>query len=322
MAKSFKGFYVGSGIGYDFYKLPDSLLTSRKYIASISPFIKKSSDQWSFKLGFQALLDKNMTLSPAFHFYPDVNFSFSIVPSYVSFLAGLSGKLEKNEPLKIISENPFLAMNGSLFTLPNTSHELIVSAGLKGNTGLGGNYLVSASYSVISNMLFYSNIVFPDTILPHARGNYFLPIADDVDLLNIHAEMSGPINDKLSFTWLVNLYNYNVGLEYAWNKPAWDGELGLKYNLKDKIIAGMALTAQGKRRLVVNGDYASQQAGFNSVLFEMPAHFNLNLSAEYRYTKILSFWVRLNNISYDNFYEWAYYPTQRFLFMLGFTYSL
>ncbi|MDO9339151.1 MAG: hypothetical protein Q7T72_01325, partial [Bacteroidales bacterium] len=33
MAKSYKGFYVGSGIGYDFYRLSDILLTSPKYIA-------------------------------------------------------------------------------------------------------------------------------------------------------------------------------------------------------------------------------------------------------------------------------------------------
>ena len=108
MAKSYKGFYVGSGISYDYYRLSDFLLTSPKYIASISPFIKKSTEQWNFKLGFQALLDRNMTASPNLHLYPDVNFGFNIVPSYLSFFAGLSGKLEKNEPLKIISENPYL----------------------------------------------------------------------------------------------------------------------------------------------------------------------------------------------------------------------
>jgi len=326
MAKLYKGFYVGSGISYDHYKYSDSLTASPVYIFSISPFIKKSTEQWSFKLGFQALLDK---LSDP-HIYPDVNFSFSVVPSYVSFFTGLSGKLEKNDPLKIISENPFLVSdqfpgfvsNGILFRLPDTNHELIISAGLKGNTGLEGNYLVSASYSLISNMLFYSNIVFPDTILPQARGNYFLPLADDAELLNVHAEMSGAFNDKLSFTWMANLYDYTVGEEFAWNKPSWDGKLGLKYNLRDKIIAGMELTAQGKRRMIVNGDYLSQQAGHPSDVIEMPAHFNLNLTAEYRYSKILSFWTKFSNITYNRYYEWAYYPSQRFLCMLGFTYSL
>jgi hypothetical protein len=330
MAKSYEGLYIGSGINYDYYRLPDSLLTTPKYIVSISPFIKKSSEQWSFKLGIEVLLDKNMTLSAKFHLYPDANFSLNVVPSYVSFFAGLSGKLDKNEPSAIISENPYLIRDGSLFKLPNTSHDLVISSGLRGNTGLGGNYVVSASYSLISNMLFYSNIVVPDSVHATARGSYFSALTDDVELLNIHAEMSGPINDKLSFKGVANLYKYTLSrFEYAWNKPGWDARLGLKYNLRDKIIAGVEINAQGKRWETVNGNLPVPVTNPAVIInpdqryiIQMPAHLNLNLSAEYRYSKILSFWTKLNNISNKRYYEWAFYPTQGFLFMLGFTYSL
>ena len=315
MAKSYKNFYVGSGIGYDFYNIPDSLLNTPKYIASVSPFIKKSSDQWSFKLGFKALLDKNMTASPKLNLYPDINFGFTIVPSYINFYAALSGKLEINEPAKVISENPFLMRNGSLFTLPNTDHGLIVSAGLKGNTGMQGNYRISASYSLISDMIFYSNYIFTQNVNDLSLGNYFIPVIEDAELLNIHAEMNGPVNDKLSFTGKANWYNYTLSVDdYAWNKPDWDGTLGVEYNLRDKIIAGLEIFGEGKRRLLVTKN--------PDIAFETPVFFNLNLTAEYRYTKILSFWTKLNNISGNNYYEWAYYPSHRFLFMIGFTYSL
>jgi hypothetical protein len=330
MAKSFEGLYIGSGINYDYYRLPDSLLTTPEYIASISPFIKKNSEKWSFKLGIQALLDKNITESPKFHLYPDINLSLNVVPSYVSFFAGLSGKLDKNEPSAVISENPYLIRDGSLFKLPNTSHDLVISSGLRGNTGLGGNYMVSVSYSLISNMLFYSNIVVPDSVFVTARGSYFSALADDVELLNVHGEMSGPINDKLSFNGSANLYKYSLSrFEYAWNKPDWDTKIGLKYNLRDKIIAGIEVTAQGKRREIVNGDLPIPFTNPTVLIIpdqrfiiQMPAHLNLNLSAEYRYSKILSFWTKLNNISNNHYSEWAFYPTQGFLFMLGFTYSL
>jgi len=315
MAKSYKGYYVGSGIGYDFYNISDSILSTPEYIFSVSPFIKKSTEEWNLKLGFQALLDKNMTASTEFNFYPDINFGFNIVPSYISFFAGLSGKLEKNVPIKVISENPFLMRTGSLFTIPNTDHELIVTAGLKGNTGMDGNYLLSASYSLISDMLFYSNLIFTENIIDLSLGNYFLPVLDDVELLNIHAEMGGAISDKLSFTGSANWYGYTLAVyDYAWNKPEWDSRISLKYNLRDKIIAGMDVTAQGKRRLLVTDN--------PFIAYETPSFLNLNLRAEYRYTKILSFWTTFNNISFNRYYEWAYYPSQRFLFMLGFTYSL
>ena len=327
MAKSFKGFYVGSGLSYEHYRNSDSLYSSPDFIASLSPFIKKSTPQWNFKLGFQALIDRNS--NP--HLYPDVELGFSIVPSYLSFYASLSGKMEKNEPLKIISENPYLvndqfpeyASRGTLFRLADTDHKLVINSGVKGNTGIGGNYLVSATYSIIENMLFYSNLVFPDSVAPRAMGNYFLPITDsNVKLLNIHVEMSGPLNDKISYSWMANLYDYNTTQEFAWNKPDWDGKLGLKYNLRDKIIAGLELTTIGSRKQIVNGDFRLLQDGGTSLKIDMPVHFNLNLTGEYRYSKILSFWVKLNNISYNRYYEWAYYPSQRFNFMLGFIYSL
>lgn len=323
MAKSFKGFYVGSGISYDYYRLSDSILTTPKYIASISPFIKKSTGQWNMKLGFQALIDKNMEASGKFHFYPDLNLGFTVVPSYVSFYAGLTGKLERNEPVKVIIENPYLVPNGSLFSQPNTDHVMIVFAGLKGNTGIGGNYVVSASYSLVNDMVFYSNVLAAPAF-KYGQGNYFSTVVSDAEVLNIHGETGGQINDKLSFNAVANLYSYTLSdIDHAYNKPAWDGKFGLKYNLRDKILAGLEISAEGKRRQLVNGDI-SFPAQLSSVpaISEMPAHFNLNLSAEYRYTKILSFWTKLNNISTNRYYEWTYYPSQRFLVMLGFTYSL
>jgi hypothetical protein len=325
MAKSVKEFYIGSGIDFEYYKDADSLSTDSDMFLSLNPFIKKSTSIWDLKLGLQFVVDRFSD----FHIYPDINFGISIIPSYVGFYAGLTGKLEKNEPLKIIAENPFLANNqypdfvidGILFRLPDTDHELVITAGLKGNTGLGGNYLVSASYSSINDMLFYSNLLFSDPVNP-AMGNYFLPIADDVELFNMHAEMTGSFTEKLSFAWMANINNYKTGIEYAWNKPGWDGQLALKYNLRDKIIAGMELNALGKRKVVVGGDYLSVSSGYTPEIIDMATHFNMSLTGEYRYSKILSFWTKWQNITTNRYSEWAYYPSQRFLVMFGFTYSL
>jgi len=323
MAKTYKEFYVGSGLEYDFSRASDNILTDPKIIVSVSPFIKKSSEQWNFKIGFEALLDKNMTVSPKFHIYPNLDFGFSIVPSYISFFAGLTGRMEKNDPYKIISENPFFRQDGSLFQLKNTDHQLIVLTGLKGNNGLGGNYLISASYSMVKDMLFYSNMVFKTSGPNPERGNYFAPLADEAEILNLHSEISGVINDKLSFNGKADFFKYSLAEnDYAWNKPSWDASVGLKYNLKDKIIAGMELSAEGKRKVIVNGLVSTPDPLWPVTQFDFPAHFNLNLSAEYRYSKILSFWTRFNNISTRRYYEWAYYPSQRFLCMIGFTYSL
>jgi len=324
MAKSFKGFYTGSGAEFDLYLPSSDIYEGSKYIFSLSPFLKKSTQQWNFKAGIQLLLDKDTSDSPKFHFYPDMRFGFSIVPEYVSFFTALNGRLEVNAPRRIINENPFIITDGTLFNLKNTSYPLIVSAGLRGNTGIGGNYLVSASYSFINDMLFYSNRVYLPLPLPGSTslmGNYFIPVCDDGELFQIHSEMTGRINDQFYFGGSANWYKYTLSVtEFPWNKPDWDGRIGIKYNLRDKIIAGVDVTALGKRNLLVTD--INPLSVTPQIKFKEPVNVNLNFSAEYRYTKILSFWIKLDNISFNRYYEWAYYPSQRFMGLVGFTYSL
>jgi hypothetical protein len=322
MAKSYKGFYVGSGVEFDYFSFSDSTFANPRYIFSLSPFVKKSTQDWSLKLGFQALIDRGITDNAKFHIYPDFNFTFNIVPSYINFFADLSGKLITNEPLHVISENPYFFPDSTLFKLKNTDYSLVVKAGFKGGTGLDGNYELSASYSVVNDMLFYGNHV---RAYPIRRGNLFLPLYDDCEVLNVHGEMGGKITDDITFNASANWYRYTLtNYKFAWNKPDWDASLGLRYKLKNKIIAGFDLQALGKRNLAVTTEdiNISGVSTFTYNAIQMPAYFNINLSAEYRYTKILSFWVKLNNIGFGKYYEWAYYPSQRFIGMVGFTYSL
>jgi hypothetical protein len=319
MAKSIKSIYVGAGINYELYMPSDSISFDNEYIFAVSPFLKRSTPNWNFKLGMEFLRNRTGDL----RIYPNINFGFTIVPAYVHFFANLEGYLERNDPLKIIGVNPYLYNTHSynLFRLPDTDHELVATVGLKGNSGIGGKYFILASYSTINNMLFYSNVVSPDTVIPRAMGNYFMPVVDAGNIFNIHGEISGKISKQLSFTGIANFYNYDF-YNKPWNKPVWDAKLGLDYNLRDKILAGAELTAIDKRTNVVNADYHSKSAGYTLQEIEMPSHINLNLKAEYRYMKNLSFWVKLNNISFNDYYEWAFYPSHRFMFMAGFKYSL
>jgi hypothetical protein len=325
MAKSYKGFYVGSGLEFDYYSFSDSAYADPRYIAALSPFIRKSTKEWSVKLGFKALLDKGVIETAKLHVYPDLNFSFNIVPSYVSFFVDMSGKLMKNEPLNVIGQNPFIIPGKTLFNILNSDNSLVVKAGLTGSTGIEGNYQLSASYSVVDDMLLFTNNIVMNGITPlrRGRGNYFKPLSDDAEILNVHGEMSGKIAGFLSLNTEANWYRYTLTKnDFAWNKPAWDASVGLKYNLVNKIIAGMEISALGKRKLLVTTDFINFfGVTYNTRIIE-PAYLNINLSAEYRYTKILSFWLKFNNISFNRYYEWAFYPSQRFLCLVGFTYSL
>ncbi|HEX2919958.1 MAG TPA: hypothetical protein VHO50_02210 [Bacteroidales bacterium] len=319
MSKSFNGFYVGSGLEIENYKLPVTLLPHSKYIAALNPFISKSSSQWNFRLGMQALIERNLKESAKLHIYPDVHFGFNMVPSYINFFAALEGNLEKNDPLNVIEENPFLLPDGSLFVLPFSDNKLIVSTGFRGNSGIEGTYELSASYSLASDMLFFYGFMSGDSL--SGRGNYFKSVVDDVDVLRLHGAMNGKLTDKLSFSTGINFYRYTLTLlEHPWNKPNWDASLSFKYNLRDKIIAGVDVKGIGERKQIIEDSLTGPVVTLNQKT--MPVHFSMNIMAEYRYSNILSFWARVNEMSYKRYYEWTNYPSHMFQFMVGFTYSL
>jgi hypothetical protein len=322
IAKSFKGFYIGSDVNVDYYTFSDSIGLDPKSIVSVNPFLRKTTSQWNFNLGILIDFERNLSTSTKIYFYPDVRFGFSVVPQYVRFFTSLTGKLQNNDPLKVISENPYMVPDGSLFKVPDTDYSLVFTAGLKGNNGIGGNYLTSVSYSVIKNLIFFANIFYPDTVSRIERGNHFIAIPDDAEVLNFHGEFSGQITNRVSFDLSGNYYRYTLSVnQFPWGRPDWDGKFGLNYNLKNKIIAGAELTTLGRRKLM-SSESGTGWMTLSPVIIDMPVHFNLGLTAEYRYTKILSFWVKINNISNKRYYEWAYYPSQMFNFIFGFSYSL
>jgi hypothetical protein len=320
-AKIWKQFYVGAGAKFGYYIPSDSVSDKTKYIASLSPFIAKSTREWNVKLGFSLVTEKGLTGSSKLHVYPDLRFGFNIVPSYLSFIAELSGRLEQNQPVDVIGKNPFLFPGKQVYDIKNTNYSLIAKAGLSGETGIEGRYNLWGSYSIIDDYLLFSNYILTDGPLVLSHGNYFVPRYDQAEILNLHGDISGNINEKFSFDAGGNYYRYTLAEnEYAWNRPDWDAKFGLKYNLRDKIIAGIGINAIGQRYGHVTLSEAMIPVSYQST--RMPYNLNFNLGAEYRYTRILSFWVKFNNISFSRYSEWLYYPSQRFFFMAGFTYSL
>ena len=324
MAKMWKGFYVGGSAEFGLYNPSDSIaLNISRYIAAIKPFVKKSTSLWDVKLGLQFLYDKGLAESKL-HIYPDLHFGFNIVPSFVSFYAELTGRLEKNLPNDVLGLNPYLMPSVTLYYIMPTDYSLVARAGLTGETGIEGRYNLYASYSFVNDMVLFTNYLYRKGAEIYSRANYFTPVYDEVEVLNVHGDMSGRINDQFSFDAGANLYKYTLSEnDYAWNKPNWDVSFAVKYDLRNKIIAGIGINAVGKRIAGVTSyddelfvpPYISDQIDLNTNL-------TFNLSAEYRYTKILSFWLKFNNISFSRYYEWAYYPSQRFFLMAGFTYSL
>lgn len=307
--------YGGLKLNYDLYLFAKGIDSKTRNLVQAEPYITKGNDDWRFKFGLLVAGDLKENNDPLLggdlklymHFYPDVSFTFKVIPKFLRFTAAIDGSLEDNQARNTAYVNPWVLPGDTLFILRSTDNQLRIKAGVSGTMNVSATYALDVSFTMFRDMLLFMN----DTV---GVGNYFVPVYDDGNLLKVHGEVNYPVNRQLALSFTGNYYGYDLsGQEYAWHKPQWEGSIKADYNLRNKIIASGELTLLGKR-------YARVRAPEETVL--LPFHPNLNLGAEYRYTPDISFWVKCNNISYNRFFEWNYYPSRNFMILGGITYSL
>jgi outer membrane receptor protein involved in Fe transport len=113
-----------------------------------------------------------------------------------------------------------------------------------------------------------------------------------------------------------NYYLYKPkNLERPYHKPDYDITLSALYNLRSKIIIKGDIFVIGNQWALTQvqdsvGAYSLKPKLLNNLV-------DINLGAEYRYSKMLSFFVNFNNIANMRYYRWERYPSQRFNMMIG-----
>jgi hypothetical protein len=101
--------------------------------------------------------------------------------------------------------------------------------------------------------------------------------------------------------------------DHPWNKPEFDISFQARYNMRDKIILTAGVYTIGSR-YYQNYDPASEDT--------LPLVIDANLGLEYRYSKLLSFWTRFNNLAAQPYFIYNQYPSYGFRAMVGFSYAL
>jgi hypothetical protein len=143
-------------------------------------------------------------------------------------------------------------------------------------------------------------------------------IYDNANLFNVSGQVKYQYKEKIHFIAKGNYYLYKTkNLERAYHKPDYDITLSTVYNLKSKIILKADV-------FVIGNQFALTQVSDKSVYTTEPKLMkgivDVNIGAEYRYSKMLSFFVNFNNIANTRYYRWEKYPSQRFNLMAGLTF--
>lgn len=318
---------IAGEAGAAFYgHYPDwDTLTGNHTMIWLNPRVAKGSPEWRFTAGINTYLSfLNGEGTP--HFYPRASFQFNIVKEVIVPYFGVDGFLESNNYRKSVEENPYVMPT---LSIKPASHRLIAYAGLKGRFSDAVAYNLKGSYSIIENQHFFVN----DSV--QLLKNQFTVVYSDITLLNLHGELTVRPNENWKVFLKGNYYHYTMSEmnmadgtgrnlrddDHPWNKPAFDISLQARYNMSDKILVNMGIFTIGKRYYEdFNWDFVND----TPVALEetLPLTVDANLGVEYRYSKLLSFWIRVNNLAAQRYYLYHQYPAYRFRVMLGFSYSL
>ena len=271
----------------------------------LNPYIAKNATEWRFTAGFNTYGEVlNGVFTP--HFYPRASFQFNVVKEVIVPYFGVDGYLESNNVRNIVEDNPYVVPG---LTVRPTSHKLIGYLGLKGRFSDAVAYNLKGSYSIIDDAYFFVNDV--SSLL----RNQFVVVYDDVTLATLHGELTVRPTDSWKLFLKGNYYSYvsMVNEDHPWNKPKFDISLQARYNMGDKILVDAGVYVIGARYF----------ENFNPTQEEqLPRTIDVNLGVEYRYSTLLSFWARFNNMAAQTYYLYNQYPSFRFRAMLGLTYAL
>ncbi|MEX0985863.1 MAG: hypothetical protein WD052_00205 [Bacteroidales bacterium] len=305
--KLFGKMRVGSDLGLSYYRHQeswDTILTNH-FLIKVNPYISKSSAEWMFRAGLNSSTEiRNGEVIP--HFYVHGKFSFNIVKEVLVPYFGVDGYQESNNYKKIAGENPY-SVPGLVVT--PTNYKIVVYAGLKGKVTDYLAWNIRGSYAAVDDQYFFV------TDTTNELHNQFVVRYDDMTIMNVYGELNIAPMSSMKVFLKGNYFNYQTSREtYAWYKPDFDISLQTRYNLGDKILANAGLFVIGPRYYpaVTEGDDPGK---LNTTI-------DMNLGLEYRYTKLLSFWLKFNNMTAQPYYAWNNYPSYRFRFMAGFTYGL
>ncbi len=299
------------------YLVPNEIKYSLLNIG-VTPNFEVLRDNLSVNLGvkvyysFDFIKDSNQ-----FYFYPNITASYKLLDETVIIFTGITGDLEQNSYQKFTEENPFIS---PIINLLQTDKKYNAFLGFKGKVSSSVSYNITGSYqSEKDKALFISNPTKTDgTIIPtmnYEAGNSFGVVYDDIETLNISAELNIALSKEFSFGGLIEYNNYTTkNLTEAWNLPTISSTLFAKYNTK-KWYIGSDLYFVGERK-----DFVTPFGGIGSVK-TLSSYVDLNFNGGYMFTDRLTAFANINNVLSENYERYTNFEVQGIQALAGIIYK-
>lgn len=284
----------------------------QNFLATLNPHIQSNGKNWVAKVGLAVAMDV-YDGSSYFHFYPDVEFRYSLFHDILVPYAGINGGMKRNSYKLLVGQNPFIISD---FQIQNTNNQINVYGGFKGTISSNLSFNTQIAFTKIQNMAFFVT----DTL--YSVENKFNVIYDNVDQLSINGQLNYQQSEKLKILARGEFFNYSTTNEVkAWMMPNFKVTLGGIYDLYDKIIVHGDVFVIGTRYAKSLRPVDGVTAGQGVYAIKLKPFVDVNLGVEYRYTKRISAFVNFNNIAAQRYQYWYKYPVMGINIMGGATFS-
>lgn len=281
------------------------------------PFIKILGDDYTVNLGVKVVfgLDSENSENDIF-IYPKIDASYNLVEDFATVYAGANGGLDQNTYQNFAEQNPFVSP--TLFIVP-TNRMYDAFAGLKGKFADNVSYNIKASYkSEEAKPLFVGNAFSGNFVDSegYQYGNSFGIVYDDVNTLDVFAELQADITKDFSLGVNANFYSYSTDLlDEAYNLPTIKASVFANGYFSEKFYGGINLFYVGERKDVIIDPFVTYQN------ITLDGYFDVNLHLGYHITNQLSVFVKGSNLLGDTYEKWQNTPVLGLQAMGGVTYK-
>ncbi|MFP9099414.1 TonB-dependent receptor [Flavobacterium sp. RHBU_24] len=317
--------YVGGD--FDHYYFAQDAITYSNFNLGIQPSIQYQNKDLAVQFGagvFYSMGKQNEESKNKVYIYPQVKGSFKVVGDLMVAYAGAEGTLKQNSYADFAGQNPFVSPT---LTVAPTNQQYDIYVGLKGKLASAISYNLRGSYMNEDDRAFFAannplEIATGATSLKgYQYGNSFTLLYDNLKTVSFFGELKADFSNTVRFGINGTYFNYTTDQAEAWNLPSIKVGANLDVDITEKWYAGTNIFFVGDRKDRIFTVSSPDPAFYDQQVVTLKSYFDVNANVGYHYNDRLTGFIKLNNITGQNYQKWLYYPVQGFQFMLGATYK-
>lgn len=280
-------------------------------IVCLNPYAEFLLDGFQLHAGLTTAWDGFTKSTVKLYFFPDVVVSKQFLDNSLALSLGVIGGLHANSLAGIRIINPYITPGAE----QRATKQYDFTGCMRWTLSKKVEANVQIQYSILKDDLTFT--LDPD----YSLDNVFCPFYFDNKRLTLGADIAFVNDEMLTLRTAAHYYRY-TSIRYNNNalsanltsfhaplyRPDWDFLLAADVNYNDRWLFHLETELLGKMR----GDLGKN----------LPLRLGIGAEVEYRHTRALSFFLRLENLALQRYHYWTNYPSQKGVFLLGLTYTL